>query len=122
MSEMLDLADKMFGALVLGNVAVLDKIYHSDVKIWHNWDDAEQSREDNLRILSGIPTRYDEFHYDNPRCTVLEDGFLRQHVIRATIGDKTVNVPTIFRVFVDGGKVRRIEEYLDAGQLRKVFA
>ncbi|MFE4503203.1 nuclear transport factor 2 family protein [Rhodococcus sp. NPDC056743] len=122
MSEILELADKMFGALELGNVAVLDEIYHDDVKIWHNWDNAEQSREDNLRILSGIPTRYDDFGYDDPRCVALEDGFVRQHVIRASIGDKTVNVPTIFRVYVDGGKVRRIEEYLDAGQLRKVFA
>ncbi|GAB2631290.1 hypothetical protein ABI214_16560 [Prescottella soli] len=122
MSEMLELADKMFTALERGEIAVLDEIYHSDVTIWHNWDNAEQSREDNLRILSGIPTRYDDFGYEEPRCTVLEGGFLRQHVIRATIGDKTVNVPTIFRVFVDGGKVRRIEEYLDAGELRKVFA
>jgi len=119
---MLELADKMFTALSRGDIAVLDEIYHADVKIWHNWDNAEQSREDNLRILSGIPTRYDDFGYDEARCTAIEDGFVRQHVIRATIGDKTVNVPTIFRVFVDGGKVRRIEEYLDAGELRKVFA
>jgi ketosteroid isomerase-like protein len=119
---MLELADKMFTALQRGEISVLDQIYAPDVRIWHNWDNAEQSREDNLRILSGIPTRYDDFGYDEPRCTVLVDGFLRQHIIRATIGDKTVNVPAIFRVFVDAGKVSRIEEYMDAGELRKVFA
>ena len=122
MSDMLELADKMFNAIESGNTAVLDEIYAADAKIWHGWDNTEQSREDNLRILSGIPTRYDDFGYDEPRCTALEDGFLRQHVIRATIGDNTVNVPAIFRVFVDGGKICRIEEYMDAGELRKVFA
>lgn len=122
MTDMLAIADRMFAALVKGDVDTLDQLYTEDLVVWHNWDNTEQSRADNLRILSGIPTRYDEFSYEDPRCSALEDGFVRQHVIRARIGDSTVMVPTIFRVYVDGGKVRRIEEYLDSGTLRKVFA
>ncbi|MCJ0905019.1 nuclear transport factor 2 family protein [Rhodococcus sp. ARC_M6] len=122
MSDILEFAAQFFNAVEGGDIDAVAGFYRDDVTVWHNFDNVNQTREDNLATLAGISGRYDAFGYEDVRHTAVEDGFLRQHVIKATIGEKTVNVPAILRVYVESGKIHRIEEYFDRGQLDVVFS
>lgn len=114
---MLGLADRFFEAVSAGDMAAVGGFYRDDVEVWHNWDNKAQTKDENLTTLAGIKSRYDSFAYVDVRRTVLEDGFLRQHTIEATRGGKTALVPAVLRVYVDAGRIYRIEEYFDRGQL-----
>ncbi|NMM86556.1 hypothetical protein B2J88_19670 [Rhodococcus sp. SRB_17] len=122
MSDILAFADRFFNAVQDGDIDAVAGFYRDDVTVWHNFDNLDQSRDDNLATLAGISSRYDAFGYEDVRHTAVEDGFLRQHVIKATIGEKTVNVPAVLRVYVESGKIHRIEEYFDRSQLNVVFS
>jgi len=122
MSDILEFADRFFNAVEGGDIDAVAGFYRDDVTVWHNFDNLDQSRHDNLATLAGISGRYDAFAYVDVRHTAVEDGFLRQHVIKATVGKKTVNVPAVLRVYVEGGQIHRIEEYFDRGRLDVVFS
>jgi ketosteroid isomerase-like protein len=114
---MLAFADRFFDAVSRQDVEALDKLYRDDVKVWHNWDNVEQTKSENLQTLGSIPQRYDSFGYSEARTVEVEGGFLRQHVINASRDGKTALVPAILRVYVEDGRIHRIEEYFDRGQL-----
>lgn len=111
------LADEFFAAVASHDIDAVGNFYRDDVAVWHNWDDAEQDKATNLATLASIPQRYDSFEYTDARTTVVDGGFLRQHVIVASRGGKTARVPAILRVYVAEGLIYRIEEYFDRGQL-----
>lgn len=119
---MLRFAEEFFGYVSSGDIEGVARCYHDDVTVWHNYDDYDQTKEENLATLGSIGQRYDSFGYREPRHTVLEGGFLRQHVIEASKNGRSASVPAILRVYVDGGKIRRIEEYFDRGQINALFA
>ena len=52
----------------------------------------------------------------------LIDGFLRQHTIVASRNGKTAHIPAVLRVYVEAGRIFRIEEYFDRGQLDSALA
>ncbi|PRZ41579.1 hypothetical protein CLV47_109126 [Antricoccus suffuscus] len=114
---MLAFADKFFAVVSAGDIETLKTLYHDDVAVWHNYEEHEQNKEENLETLGSIPRRYDSFDYADARCVAIAGGFLRQHVIHASRNGKKAVIPAILRVYVDEGKVRRIEEYFDRGQL-----
>lgn len=116
---MLAIAKQLFDAVEANDIEALQQLYTDDVAVWHNYDDAAQSKAQNLQTLGSIPDRYDTFTYDEVREQALPDGFLRQHVIVAGRGGKTARVPAIMRVYVDGAQISRIEEYFDYGQLTR---
>lgn len=122
MSDILELADEFFAAVSSGDIDKVADFYTDDVAVWHNWDDREQPKAENLATLGSIPQRYDSFEYVDVRRTEVEGGFLRQHTIKASRGGKTALVPAVLRVYVDGRKINRIEEYFDFGQLTSALS
>jgi len=55
--------------------------------------------------------------YDEIRRVITPDGYIQQHVLRGTAPDGTaVEVPAVLRVYCDGERISRIEEYLDTAQ------
>lgn len=122
MGTVLDLADEFFAAVSAGDIDKVADFYTDDVAVWHNWDDHEQPKAENLATLGSIPQRYDSFEYVDVRRTEVEGGFLRQHTIKASRNGKTALVPAVLRVYVDGSKIHRIEEYFDFGQLTSALS
>lgn len=117
MSDILAFSDAFFAAVASGDIEAVADFYTDDVAVWHNWDGVEQSKAENLAVLGSISGRYESFEYIDARRTEVEGGFLRQHTIKASRDGKTALVPAILRVYVDGGKIHRIEEYFDYGNL-----
>ncbi|MEU8800864.1 nuclear transport factor 2 family protein [Spirillospora sp. NPDC048819] len=120
--SMVEYAERFFRLVEAGDIEAVSALYHDDVTVWHNYDDVDQSKEENLATLGSISSRYDKFGYAQPRHTALEDGFLRQHVIEVERNGRSAAIPAILRVYVEDGRIRRIEEYFDRSQLAVVLA
>jgi ketosteroid isomerase-like protein len=81
---MLDLCDRFFAAVAGGDLDAVRAIYAPDTVIWHNNDDAEQSVEENLRVLRWATSRISGFRYEDVRRSAMANGFMEQHTLRGT--------------------------------------
>ena len=111
------LADRMFAAIEAGDVDTVRSIYADDVTVWHNFDDADQNREQNLRTLGWMHAHVTGLRYTDVRRIVLEHGFVQQHVLKATARNGVeMSIPAILHIYCTGGHITRVEEYLDPAQ------
>jgi ketosteroid isomerase-like protein len=114
---------RFFAALEAGDVATLREIYSPDAVIWHNDDLAEQPVEENLKVLRGLHRAVSGLHYDVVRRAAVPDGVLQQHVLRGALPDGTeVELHAAMYLQVRGGRITRIEEYLDSGRRSRIRA
>jgi ketosteroid isomerase-like protein len=115
--DTLELADRFFKAIEAGDTTTLAELYSPDVKVWHNFDQSEQDRDQNLKVLGWLTHHVPDMRYEEIRREVLPDGFLQQHVLRGTAPDGTaLEVPAILRIYCADGIITRVEEYLDTAQ------
>ena len=114
---------RFFAALEAGDIETLREIYAPDALIWHNDDLAEQSVEDNLKVLQGLHRAVSGLHYDVIRRATMADGVLQQHVLRGALPDGTeVELHAAMYLQVRDGHITRIEEYLDSGKRSSIRA
>jgi ketosteroid isomerase-like protein len=111
------LADRFFAAVSHGDLAELEALYSPDVTVWHNYDDVDQTRAESLRLLSWLAAKAGPLHYAEVRRTVLDDGFVQQHVVELGGRCEGIRMPAMLRVFCDDRHIRRIEEYVDPSPL-----
>jgi uncharacterized protein len=115
--EIVSLADRFFAAIEAGDVADVEQCYADDAVVWHNFDQYDQPRGENLKVLAWMVAHLNDRRYEEVRRIVVDGGFVQQHVLRGTTasGDR-LELPAMVRVYCNGGKVRRVEEYLDTAQ------
>jgi len=114
----LEVADRLFAAICSGDLAALRELYAPTLKVWHNFDRIEQSREENLRLLAWIVKNVAGLRYEGVRRERTESGFVQQHVLRGTPpGDAPLEVAACLVCQVEGGRITRIDEYLDSAAL-----
>ncbi|MEV0012092.1 nuclear transport factor 2 family protein [Streptomyces sp. NPDC047973] len=116
------IADRFFDAVSRGDVATLADLYSAEVAVWHNYDDAEQTREESLRLLGRLHRKVGPMRYEQVRRTVLDDGFVQQHVVELAGMAAGLRMPAMLRVHCDGRHIHRIEEYVDPGPLNARLA
>jgi ketosteroid isomerase-like protein len=115
--------ERFFGALEAGDTDLLAAIYTPDARIWHNDASGEQGVEDNLKVLRGLHAVVSGLRYDIGRRFPMDGGVVQQHVLRGTLPDgSAVAMPAAMFLYVDAGRVRRIEEYLDSAQAAPIRA
>lgn len=115
--EINDLADRFVAAVAAGDIATVEAIYADDATIWHNFDQIDQSRADNITSLVGLHRSLTNVRYEEVRRTIVDDGFYQQHVLRATAKNGELELPAALRVYVADGRITRLEEYLDTAQV-----
>jgi ketosteroid isomerase-like protein len=112
------LAQQLFDAIERGDVDTLRDLYHADARIWHNTDGAEQSVEQNLRVLRWLVRNTSLRRYEEVRREMLATGFVQMHVLRLDLASgRTVHIPACLVARVADGRITRIDEYLDSAQL-----
>ena len=115
------LAERFFAAIARGDLSEVEDCYAPEATIWHNFDQLDQSRADNLKVLAWMVRTVPDLEYTDVRREILADGFVQQHVLRATAAGGPLVVPAMMRVTCgesDGAvRITRLEEYLDTGQL-----
>ena len=117
-SETLELADRFFAAIPKGDIETLRAIYAPDARIWHNHDQATQSVEQNLQVLAWVVKNIAGLRYEEIRRHATPTGFVQQHVLRGRAPNGTpLEVPACIVCAVAGGRITRLDEYLDSAQL-----
>ena len=123
----LTVADQFFTAIEAGDVDAVRGLYHPDVVIWHNYDGLDRretgdSREDNLKVLAGLPTRIAGAHYDVWYREATQTGFVQQHVLRGTMPNgKPIELPACIVCRVEEGLITRLDEYFDPAIRDKLY-
>jgi ketosteroid isomerase-like protein len=122
MADTLDLADRLMASIESGDVEAVRSIYAPDAVIWHNFDNLEQTPDENLRTLTWMVTNVGGVHYEDIRRHQTTDGYVQQHTFcgRAASGEE-VRAPCCLIVRVEGGRISRLDEYLDPAQFAILF-
>jgi len=125
-TEMRDLAKRFFDAVEQGDIDTLYGCYAPDAKIWHNTDEAEQSRDDNAETLKGMVRRISDRVYAKRRLDVFEGGFVQRHELQGTRADGVrLHLPACIVCQVSDGRITRLDEYFDSARVaefRKVIS
>jgi ketosteroid isomerase-like protein len=120
--DVLALADRFFAAIAAGDIEALEACYADDAVIWHNFDQAEQTRAENLRTLGWVTRNVADLRYEEVRRIPFDGGFVQQHVLRGTTpSGADLEVPAMLRIDVRDGLVRRVEEYLDTAHVAELM-
>lgn len=117
-TEALEVVDRFFGAIAAGDIDGVRDCYASDAQIWHNFDNIAQTPEENLQLLSYVADNWVNFRFEDIRQWVVEDGIIRQHMMRGEGPDGApFETSAMLLLQIANGKIFRIEEYFDPGQL-----
>jgi ketosteroid isomerase-like protein len=121
--EALAFADRFVAAIEAGDLEAVRAAYAPDARIWHNTDDAEQSVEENLRVLAWMARELPGRRYDIVRREALKDGFVQQHVLEAPLPDGTPwKMAACLVVKMADGRITRLDEYMDSAAVATLMA
>jgi hypothetical protein len=97
-------------------------LYAPGIVVWHNNDGVEQTAEQNLRILRWLVENLSDRSYDEIRRQEFDGGFVQQHVLRFTFKGERCEIPACIVALVAGGRITRIDEYLDSAHISRIVA
>jgi len=117
--QSLEVADRLFKSIERGDIDGVRAVYAADAKIWHNNDGQTQTPDENLRVLKWVIDNIDERSYTEARCQATPTGFVQQHVMRGRLkaSGKQFALPACIVCVVNGGKITRLDEYLDSAHV-----
>jgi ketosteroid isomerase-like protein len=116
------LADRLVGAIEAGDVDGVAAIYADDAVIWHNTDQVEQPKADNLAVLGWLVKNTASREYREIRRSVIDGGFVQQHVLHVEFADgRAADLPACLVVRVAGDHIVRLDEYLDGAAVAATF-
>jgi len=111
----LEVSRRLMAAIETGDVATVAELYADDMVGWRNFDGKELGKQPMLRIIEFLAKQVRDLHYEGIRVQPTSTGYVQQHVLHATAADGTrVEAPACLVVTVEGGKIRRLDEYLDS--------
>ena len=108
------LADRFFAAIETGDVTTVETMYADDAVIWHNTDQVEQAKVDNLAVLGWLVKKTATRQYRDIRRSSTDGGFVQQHVLHVEFADgRSADLPACLVVQVSDDRITRLDEYLD---------
>jgi ketosteroid isomerase-like protein len=114
----LEVAGRLMDAIQAGDVAAVDALYADDMVGWRNFDRRELGKRAMLRVIEFLAAQVRDLHYDAIRVETTPRGYVQQHVLHAIAPDGTrIESPACLVVEVQGGRIRRLEEYLDSAAI-----
>ena len=114
-------AEQLFKCIEAKQVDGVAALYHDDVEVWHNFDNAIQQKAENLKVLAGLTQTVPQLHYEVLERHVIGNRVVQRHNLHCRMagGDDVVIPACIFITVVDE-KVKRIDEYLDTAQASRL--
>lgn len=109
---------RLIDAIVAGDPDAVRAAYHPDARIWHNFDQVEQSVDENIATLTWFIRAMPERRYEDVVRHPIEGGIVQKHVVRGTAANGAdIELPACLFVEVnEDGLITRIEEYVDSAQ------
>ena len=114
----LDVANRFFNALLAGDGAALDGVFSQDAIFWTNFSGKEQHRREFIPRFAALASTMPGLHFENVRRTATPAGFVEQHTLCGETPDGgKLAAHGCFIVTVVDGRITRLNEYIDSGQL-----
>jgi ketosteroid isomerase-like protein len=121
--DMAAFAKAFFDAIEAGDIETVRASYAPGVAIWHNTDELENTRDENLAVLAGLVNRTKSRHYEKRRVNVFPGGFVQQHELRIIRPDGVeLTLPACIICKVEGGVIIRLDEYFDSARVEQLRA
>ncbi len=115
-------ATALFSAIERGDLDAVGELYSPDVEIWHNVTGKSQTRDENLALLRYFTGRVSERRYEILARDFFAGGFVQRHILHGKLASgELVAAPVCIVIYVSGGRIERLFEYLDAAAVRSVF-
>jgi len=119
MTDLSDIADRMFAAIEDGEVATLAALWSDDVTVWRQGGGPVRDKPRALKVIAWFVDSTTDRRYEVLDRQVFNGGFVQQHTVHAT--DAT-GAPLSFRACLivkvnPDGLITRIDEYLDPADL-----
>jgi ketosteroid isomerase-like protein len=110
-------ANRFFDGLLAGDLAALEAACAPGSILWINLSERERLLEGSLAGFAALRSKVPDLHMEDVRRRGVAGGFVEQHVLAGTMpsGDP-LRVVGCFIGTVDGGRITRLEEYVDGGQ------
>ena len=113
----LELGDRLMAAIEACDVEAARALYWPDAQLWHNFDDAYQSVDGNMKMMQWIHTRLEGLKYDVISREPLQDGFVQRHILRGTLpSGEAIAMHACVIVRIADGRIKAFYEYLDPAQ------
>jgi hypothetical protein len=122
-TEGLRCAEELTRAISSLDEETFASIYTEDAEIWHNSTNAIQSKAENAALLGAIFEIVDSLYYADIKRLPTPEGFVQHHVVKGVFKDGTP-VPDLHACIVaqvTGGKISRLNEFLDPAQFQQVW-
>lgn len=122
-TETRSLITRFFDAAEQGDLEAIKDIYADDIRVWHNNDEVEQTKEQNLAALVGAFARLVVRRYTQRQFNAFPGGFVQQHKFVATRPDgEVIEMPAVVVGKVKDGQITRIDEYFETSALGRLRA
>lgn len=116
-------AERFIDALNHCDADAVRGIYAPDAKLWHNFDNKLQPVEENIETMKFVHSKLSGLNYDVKQRFPIPGGFVQQHVLRGTLkSGEPFGLEACAIVKVEDGRITELEEYLDTGQAKALFA
>ena len=117
------LAKAFSDAIEAGDIDAVRASYAPTVAIWHNTDELENTRDENLVVLAGLIKRTRSRHYEKRRLQVFPGGFVQQHELTIVRPDGVqLTLPACLVCKVENGQIVRLDEYFDSARVEQLRA
>ncbi len=115
--QVFEFADRFIAALNAGDAAKVRTFYQPDATCWHNFDDADQALDDNMKLLEWMVRKVPDRRYSVIRRELIPGGWLQQHILEARLPNgREMKMFACCVITLKDGLIQRIEEYLDPAQ------
>lgn len=116
------IASEFFAAIEHRDLDTVRELYSPEVEVWHNVTGKSQTREENLSLLRYFTGRVSELRYEVLARDLFQGGFVQRHILHGRLeSGSLIAAPVCLVVYVSGGKITRLFEYLDPASVRAVF-
>jgi ketosteroid isomerase-like protein len=115
--EIFAFADRFIAALNAGDPTLVREFYAPEATVWHNFDNADQPLDDNLKLLEWMVRKAPQRNYRVLRREIVPGGWFQQHVLEAQLPNgREMRLHACCVITLEDGRIRRIEEYVDPAQ------
>ena len=114
--DALEIAEALSKAITTRNLSSVVALYTDHTTVWHSYTGVEQNLVATLKFLGDYFSTVETIGYHDVRRTRTEDGYVQQHTLTTTFKDGSELVPRAVCIVarIEGGKIVRIDEYLEA--------
>ena len=111
------IANRLIAAIEAGDRDALGAVYADDVVVWHNTDQVEMTKEQNLASLDALAAMTTTRRFTDVRRHAVDGGFVQQHVLNLEWSSGSGSLPGCVVVQLRDGLIARIDEYLDGATI-----